>query len=139
MGHIAGISGLSSASAYSSGEDVFIDNMLALGAPDLLGTLQRLFVKLYTLFKCGWGSSDLCPQKQIAALPERPALIMHSTEDSQVPFANFQRITAQASAHVPIFVQEGDQHFISTDFCHPESALEYMTLILWQFCSKGAS
>jgi hypothetical protein len=49
-------------------------------------------------------------------LGRRPALIIHSRDDSQVPHASHERIMASAPAHVESWVREGDLHCIG----HPE-------------------
>lgn len=130
IGQIPEISGLVSMSAFSSWEDVFVENMLAMGAPALLTRIQRPFVKLYTLYKFGIKTADIYPKKQIQNLGDRPALLMHSTGDSQVHFANFERIMKEAPDHVETWTRQGDQHMMSTDFLHPENDPEYAERIL---------
>ena len=130
IGQIPEIAGLISMSAYSSFEDVFIENMVNSGAPQFLGTLQKPFVKLYSLYKFGLSTSSIYPERQIKNLGDRPALIMHSTEDSQVPYSNFERIIVQAPEHVETWTRQGDLHFFTTDFMHPENDSEYAARVL---------
>lgn len=82
-----------------------------MGLPEPLASLQRLSVRLYATIKSGVGSRDIPPKNQIKNLGERPALIMHSTGDSQVPYPSFERIVANAPAHVETWVRDGDLHF----------------------------
>lgn len=130
IGQIPELDGLISMSAYSSWEDVFIENMKSIGAPNWLTAVQKPFVKLYTIYKYGLKTADIYPAKQISALGSRPALIMHSEGDSQIAFANFERIVAQAPTHVETWTRPGDHHLMTTDFFNPENDWEYAQLVL---------
>ena len=138
IGQIPEISGLVSMSAYSSWEDVFQENMLAMGAPKLLAKIQAPFVKLYTLLKFGLKTSNIYPKKQIANLGERPALLMHSHDDSQVLYANFERILERAPGHVETWTRAGDNHLMSMDFLYPENDPEYAQRVL-EFLGRNFS
>ncbi|OIJ20182.1 hypothetical protein BKP45_10245 [Anaerobacillus alkalidiazotrophicus] len=130
IGQIPELSGVISISAYSSWEDVFIENMVSAGAPKMLTIIQKPFVKLYTVKKFGLKTANIYPEKQIKNLGNRPALIMHSTEDSQIHFSNFERIIAQAPSHVETWTRQGDYHFFTTDFLQPENDKEYAQRVL---------
>ena len=130
MGQIPEIAGLVSMSAYSSWEDVFSENMLAMGAPRLLTKIQTPFVKLYTMLKFGWQRVDIVPKKQIANLGDRPALLIHSLEDTQVSYGNLTRIVEKAPSHVQTWTRPGDEHLIATDFLQPENDPEYAERVL---------
>jgi pimeloyl-ACP methyl ester carboxylesterase len=129
-GRIPEIDGLVSLSAYSSWEDVFADNMMAMGAPKALAGILKPFMKLYALRKFGRQSWSTVPKKQIARLGQRPALLMHSLNDTQVPHANLKRIVASAPSHVETWERPGDHHLITTDFLSPEHDLEYAEVVL---------
>lgn len=128
-GQIAEIDAVISLSAYSSFDDVFVDNM---GVPEPFASAQRFFVRLYTSSKYGFTSRHITPKNQIQNLGNRPALLIHSTGDSQIPYANFERIMAQAPGHVETWVREGDFHFIVQpgSFLTPEQDTEYADRIL---------
>lgn len=131
IGQIPALDALISLSAFSAWEDVFADNMLDMGAPRFYVWLQKPFVRLYTTFKYGFRSFSLRPKDQIKLLGQRPALIVHSTADHQVPLANFTRLMENAPVHVESWVREGDHHFIiNDDFLHPESDPEYVQQVL---------
>ncbi len=132
MGQLAEIDGLISMSAYSSWEDAFSDNMINMGAPRLYAEIQKPFVKLYTTLKYGFKSAKISPKNQIKRIGERPALIIHSTEDSQVPFASFERIMENAPAHVESWVRQGDNHLILEEdyFLNPREDKEYAEKII---------
>jgi uncharacterized protein len=129
IGQIAEIDGLISLSAYSAWDDVFVDNM---GLPEPLASLQRPFVRLYTGFKYGFDKHHITPKQQIQNLGDRPALIIHSTDDSPVPFANYQRLIAHAPDHVETWVRHGDLHFIVQDghFLNPQEDAPYAARII---------
>ncbi len=132
IGEIPEIDGLISLSAYSAWEDVFGDNMVNMGAPSFFATLQKPFVKLYSAVKFGFGSYNISPKNEIKKLGDRPALIMHSKDDSQVPYANFERIAEKMPQHVETWSREGDLHFIihKDHFMAPEGDIEYSQKIL---------
>jgi len=132
IGEIAEIDGLISLSAYSSWDDAFYDNMLTMGAPKGYAWIQRPFVKLYTNFKYGFDTANITPEKEITKLGDRPALLMHSLSDSQVPYANFTRIMKNAPEQVETWVREGDMHFIVKEdaFLEPEMDPEYALKIM---------
>ena len=108
-GKIPEINGVISFSAYSSFSDVFCDNM---GVPAFLGFFQKPFVNLYLGLRYGFGKLKITPINEIQKLNGRPILLAHSTEDSQIPFKNFERLKAKAADPVDTFIRNGDEHFI---------------------------
>ena len=132
IGKIQEIDGLISLSAYSSWEDIFADNMENMGIPKVITKIQKPFLKAYTIIKYGWDRRSVNPKKQIQNLGTRPALIIHSKQDSQVPLANFNRLMEHAPAHVETWIRDGDLHFIVQDdyFENPVGDTEYANRIL---------
>lgn len=130
VGQIPEIDGLISLSAYSSWADVFADNMVLMGAPEWLAGVERPFAEGYCLFKFGLDAWHVTPKNEIKRLGRRPVLLIHSTGDSQVPYASFERLVASAPAHVETWVREGDYHFITTEFEQPELDREYADKVL---------
>ncbi len=106
------IAAVVSLSAFSSWDEVFVDNM---GVPEPLATLQRAFVRLYTGLKYGFDLRHVVPTTQIANLGDRPALLMHSRGDTQIPFASFERLVAAAPPQVETWVRDGDLHLMVED------------------------
>lgn len=92
IGEIPDIDGLISVSAFSSWEDAFCDNMIGMGFPPIAAKMEKPFVRLYMGLEFGFGSIRISPVNEIKKLDGRPALLMHSTEDSQIPFASFERL-----------------------------------------------
>ncbi len=129
IGKIPEIDGLISLSAYSSWEDVFYEQM-AMQAPVFIAKMAKPFVTLYTFLKYRVNVWSIKPYRQIENLGDRPALLMHAKDDSQVPFANLERLISHAPPHVETFVREGDLHFITEHFLEPENDEEYISSIL---------
>jgi alpha-beta hydrolase superfamily lysophospholipase len=132
IGEIKEIDGLISSSAYASWDDNFYDSMVMMGFPKLYAWIQKPFVKLYTDFKYGFKTMNITPEKEIKKLGDRPALLMHSKDDTQVPYVNFKRIMKNAPDQVETFIRDGDLHFITNDdaFLNPETDTEYADKIL---------
>jgi hypothetical protein len=121
------IAAVISVSAYSSWEDAFCDNIVGVGAPRLYATVQKPFVQAYIAIAYGLDSLVDSPKNNISKLGQRPALIIHSTDDSQVRFGSFERLVANAPEHVETWVKQGDYHFIlaAETFLHPDQDDEY--------------
>ena len=129
IGEIPEIDGLISLSAFSSWEDVFYEYM-ASQAPVFLAKIDKQFVPLVAFAKYRVNIWSIKPDREIQKLGTRPALIMHTREDSEVPFSNFERIIHKAPSHVETFVREGDIHSITENFTEPEKDAEYSAKIL---------
>ncbi|HEX3029547.1 MAG TPA: alpha/beta hydrolase [Clostridia bacterium] len=130
-GEIEEIDGLISASAFSSWPDVFCDSMANMGAPEWLAAAEKPFVWLYLGFEYGFGNLDINPLKEIEKLNGRPALLMHSKGDSEVPYKSFERLMAVAPKQVSTYVCEGDYHFICRkEFRDPMSDADYANTVL---------
>lgn len=123
------IDGVVSLSAFSSWSDVFVDNM---GLPEPIATLQRAFVELYLGITYGFDRRELTPRRQIANLGSRPALLVHSRGDTQVPVASFERLAARAPAQVETWLRDGDAHLVVADgqFMEPWEDEAYAAVVL---------
>lgn len=115
IGEIEEIDGLISVSAYSAWEDVFADNMELMGMPKVICTIEKPFVKGYTTLKYGFDTYNISPKQEIKKLGKRPALILHTKGDDEVPFDSFLRIMKNAPAHVESWTREENQHFFVAD------------------------
>jgi uncharacterized protein len=129
IGEIPEINGLISLSAFSSVEDVFYE-ALASQSPVFLAKMVKPFIPMIALVKYKVNIWSIKPVKEIKKLGNRPALIMHTKEDSEVSYSNFERIIHHAPSHVKTFVREGDIHSITESFTEPEKDTEYSTKIL---------
>ncbi|MDW7669502.1 MAG: alpha/beta hydrolase [Bacillota bacterium] len=138
IGEIPEIDGLISLSAYSSFEDVFHYYMVDMGLPKILADIQKPFVKMYTTFKFGFKSFNASPKQEIKKLNGRPALLMHSLEDSEIPYDNFLRIKNNAPNYIDTLIVEGDKHFIVEEkyALEPEKDKKYWRKIL-EFLDKN--
>lgn len=130
VGEIPEIDGLVSMSAFSSWEDAFCDNMANMGMPKLISDIEKPFVKIYTGFKYGFNNINISPKNEIKKLGDRPALIYHSKEDSQIPFSSFERIVKNAPNQAETWVKSGDFHFPTESFDKPQDDIEYSNLLI---------
>lgn len=69
---------------------------------------------------------------QIKHLGQRPALIIHSSEDSQIPKENFRRIIEIAPDHVETWIRDGGLLIIlnGDNFISPQADKEYVDRII---------
>lgn len=132
IGRIPEIDGIIAFSAYSSFADVFADSMVGMEAPKLLAEIEKPFVNLNLGLIFGFRQVSVSPINEIKKLNGRPALLMHSKGDTQVPFASFERLTEKADANIQTHVIEGDYHFIYSDPEFPEKNPE-ITNIIFKF------
>lgn len=132
-GEIPEIAGVISCSAYSSWPDAFYDHMVNMGIPKVIAAIQKPFVKLYLGFTYGFKKLRVNPVAEIQKLDQRPILLAHSKDDSQVPYASFERLMKKAQGDkVRTFVREGDRHFICDQeyFENPIEDQEFSAAVL---------
>lgn len=86
------------------------------------------FVKIVTKLRFG-KRVDITPERIIANLGNRPALLVHSVGDRLVPFASFERLTAVAP-QAEQWVLNGDNHCIIEQFDTPQQDAEYCHKII---------
>lgn len=121
------IDALVSISAFSSVEDLissYIGNVISKP----LAWPFRWPSALYCSLKFGVNAFRESPLASISQLKGRPALMMHSRQDSQVPFVCFERLSAAAEKATDRLVQyvvDGDEHFVSASFGVPEDDKPY--------------
>ena len=117
-GEIPRIDGVIAISAYSNFVDLYVDGIAMMGLPRFLGTLTTPFMHLRMGISFGFSQTRLTPENGIANLGHRPILLMHSTEDWQVPFSHFKRlrqVAEDSDINITTFVREGDWHFVCYD------------------------
>ena len=134
-GESPGIDAVISLSAFSSWSDMFVEYMSMTGIPKAVAVLEKPFVNLYLGFHFGFDALGYSPVNGISKLGERPILLMHSTEDSQVPYGQFETLLEAAARHhidVTTFIREGDEHFICYGdyFGDPAQDLEFSKAVL---------
>lgn len=134
-GEIPEIDAVISLSAFSSWPSVFAENMAMMGMPHAIGTLDQPFMNLYLGLHFGFDSLQYTPLNGIPKLAQRPLLLMHSTEDSQVPYSEFEKLLSKAdknNSNITTFTREGDEHFICYEayFDNPIGDAEFSDAIL---------
>ena len=134
LGEIPDLAGAVSISAYSSFTDVFADNMELMGVPSFYTELQKPFVNLYFGVHFGFNNLNYIPINGLQKAEERPILFMHTTQDTQIPFKSFERLTSEAKRlglDYSTLIRETDDHFFIKDdmFETPEIDPEFFDVI----------
>ena len=73
------------------------------------------------------------PDNAVRTLAGRPILLMHATEDWEVPFSNFEQLyqtAREGNALVSTFIREGNWHFVTYDIQRPAEDIEFAQSIL---------
>jgi len=119
MAEVPRIDGVISISAYTTFTDAYVDNVVEMGVPRFIANATRPFMNLFLDLRFG---SEVAQKTPIAALGSRdgrPLLLMHSTEDTQVPFTHHEQFIQQSARGTdwPLytFVREGNWHFVCYD------------------------
>ena len=126
FGEIPEIQGLIAASAYSSFEDVVCDVMAGLGIPQFLINIERPLVRWALELSFGKEASELTPIRQVEKIGTRPALLIASGDDPEVPKENMYRLLERAPDHCESWLREseGVGHFILLDHEFENVALD---------------
>ena len=125
------IDGIVSISGYSSVEDALTDQI-----QNYIGVLACPFKPFFSLtawIKYGVNPWKTRPESAIAKLNGRPALLMHSKEDSQIPFKSFERLTkaaAEAQQQVQLLTKEGDNHMFCDRYGDPAADSTYFATVM---------
>ena len=117
-GQIPRIDGVIAVSAYSNFVDLYVDGLQMMGLPRFVGRMTAPFMRVRMGMTFGFDALHFTPQNGITQLGRRPILLMHSTEDWQVPFSHFEQLRQAAEdSGVPVttFVRDGDWHFVCYD------------------------
>ena len=126
------IDGIVSISGYSSVEDALTDQI-----QNYIGVLAYPFKPFFSLtawIKYGVNPWKTRPESAIAKLNGRPALLMHSKEDSQIPFKSFERLTKAAAEaqqqQVQLLTKEGDNHMFCDRYGDPAADSTYFATVM---------
>lgn len=130
IGENSDIDALISISAYSSIQD-FMGWQFGRFITPVLAYPARWTTALYTSLMFGHNAFRDTPLNAIKNLDGRPALMMHSREDTQVPYLCFEKLTrAAATKSLETYVVDGDEHFVCSSFGIPEDDENYNTTVL---------
>ena len=134
-GELPEIDAVISISAFSSFSSMFVDYMSMSGIPKVISVLDTPFVNMYLGFHFGFGTLNYSPIKSITKLGERPILLMHSTEDTRVPYSHFETLLKEANKNnidISTFTREGDNHFMCYEkhFYTPTADTEFSKAVL---------
>jgi fermentation-respiration switch protein FrsA (DUF1100 family) len=127
VGKNSDIDALISLSAYCDWAYNF-DRNVEQKVPSVVAKVLSPFVTLVTKIRFG-ERADITPERMIANLGDRPALLVHSVGDRLVPFTSFERLTAVAP-QAEQWVLDGDNHCIIEQFDTPQQDAEYCHKII---------
>ena len=124
------IDALVTLSAFSSVQDV-VGGMLGKIMTPVLAAPAKLSTALCASFKYGVNAFTDTPLEAVSHLGGKPALMMHSRGDTQVPFKCFEKLTdrmkTEGMSGVETYVVDGDRHFIIDRFLYPCEDCEYFS------------
>ena len=132
------LDGVIAISAYSSFIDVYIDHVAVIGIPRFVGEVTRPFMSLHLGLRFGFSEIGRTPLNAISEFYDRPILLMHSTEDWEVPFSHFLRLESAAEdvgVQLSTFVREGDWHFVCYNLFTPSEDVEF-TRAIFEFLDQ---
>lgn len=129
------IDGVISLSSFSSWPDAFVDNLSAAGVPAFFAVWEKPFISAYMAGSFGFSESSKTPLNALKNFGDRPILFMQSTQDSQVPYASFERLVKRArkyQVNMTAFIRAGDEHFIcyDDDQATPTKDIEFSSTVL---------
>lgn len=128
------IDGVISMSSFSSFQEIF-EFYMSEKVPEFICKMDAPFLSAYLGFHYGFDKLKYTPIKNISKLGERPILLMHSTEDSQIPFSQYENLLSEAKKNnvdVTEFIRQGDEHFICYEKYskNPEEDVEFYNSII---------
>lgn len=112
FGQYKEINALIAMSAYTTFEDVVIDNLEYYKVPKLLCTIEKPFLKL--ALKSNFGTdkvNNMNPITQIQNSNNRPVLLIASKGDTNVPVDNTKKLY-RASKNSDLWIRDSWEHFI---------------------------
>ncbi|GEM_PF-469731 len=131
IGENADIDGMITLSAYSSVEDLIAYQLGKIISP-VFAWPVKFTTATYASLRFKINAFESRPMDAICNLDGRPVLMMHSREDSQVPYRSFKKLTNEACHRTEDFqtyVTDGDEHFVTSSFgCPEEDTLYYNTV-----------
>ncbi len=131
FGQLKDIDALIAMSAYSSFEDVILDELDGYGIPKFILSLEKPLI--VSSLKLVYGSDKVKyskPVEQIKNADERPVLLIASTGDTEVPPVNMNRLK-EAYPEAQSWLRNSWVHYIikDCDFRNVEDDKEYWTKI----------
>lgn len=132
FGQINEIDGLIAMSAYSSFEDVIIDQMENYGVPEFVQIVEKPLIR--SALKMIFGRDlveKMKPIEQIQNAKGRPVLLIACSGDTGVPAVNTQRLN-EVNPNTEIWIRDSWEHFIvqNCDFENVAQDEEYCNRIL---------
>lgn len=76
----------------------------------LSGTLIASVADVFLARRAGYRSSDVAPEREVAAIAPRPLLVIHGTQDETIPVAQALRVYAAAHEPKELWLGQGAGH-----------------------------
>jgi len=114
-GELPRIDAVISMSGFAAFIDMAVEILPSFGIPKFIARMDRPFIKFVFGIRLGFGYLKYTPIKGLAKLGNRPLLLMHTTEDKEVPFSQYEKLLAEAKKYninVTAFSREGNHHFV---------------------------
>jgi alpha/beta superfamily hydrolase len=131
FGQLEEIDALIAMSAYSSFEDVLVDNLYRFGIPRFILAMEKPVLRSALSMVFGKETVvNLNPRKQIKQAKGRKVLLIACTGDTEVPAVNMKRLK-EANPEVEIWLRNSWEHFIikDCDFKNMDQDIEYCNRI----------
>jgi esterase/lipase len=140
FGQIKDIDALIAMSAYSSFEDVVLDEMKEIGIPGFIRSIEMPLIR--SSLKMTYGSykvNHIKPVEQIRNANRRPVLLIANQKDTEVPVINMHRLK-NADPEAVVWLRNSWEHFIikNCDFKNVTEDKEYCSKIL-EFIENNVS
>lgn len=132
FGQIKDIDALIAMSAYSSFEDVVLDQMEKFGTPDLIRSIEKpLIISSLQLVYGTNKVNDMKPIEQIKNAGKRPVFLIACEGDNEVPIASTYKLK-KAYPDAEVWLRNSWEHFIvkDCDFSNVVEDKEYCSKIL---------
>ena len=106
------VDGVISVSSFASVDRMLGQGMRLMGAPDWMTAVYRPFIGLGIATTYHVWPATASPLHDIGGIAPRPVLIMHGTDDSQVPVENAQLLKSAGGDTVELDIVEGADHMV---------------------------
>jgi len=132
-GEIKKINAVIALSAFASIGNMLAEVLPQYGIPKLIAKIDKPFINMALGFRLGFNALKYSAINGIKKLGSRPILLMHSTEDDQVPYSQYvllRKVAKENDVNITEFVREGNYHFIVDKLENPTQDEEFSTSII---------
>ena len=127
------ISAVIALSAFADFTDMAVEVMPKFGIPKFIARIDKPFLKIVIGFRLGFGNLKYSPINAVKKPGFPPLLLMHSTDDDQVPYPQFEKLLATAQStnvQVTSLAHKSNEHLVFADITEPTKDAELSQAIL---------